>query len=446
MNRTSEIMWLSFVLCVLVVLGGVKLSRAQEVQVSGKLSPSDYLLGSQGDHQDPVFDKYRTIELDAKLGVGSDCGRVDFKSTLKASLSNVLDAKYFGDMGKDILGASPMLLTCYFSPTWCAILKHSQISAHYLSQMRLDQCSLIDKYTDSRTEDFYQERQACVRRSIDSNGGNLEQAMESCRGSSVYAADLTNWAGSKNGEKSSSNRLIESSAQWAGMNGPESRTTLDLLKSMVGDTIVSRGSVSVEYGPRSMPITPRTYLQSLETATHEKLCRNVVKRVLEANGKTSLDVLVTDDDLRAISPGTERPLVDRQTIRALAYMSPKQRDYACQKLSDAIAMTTFSRDINRSLDVLTTLSQNPNLPPQRKQELEQKRRALKEQIEVTLALQHQKNDPLNSVLSQVNETGSQLQNAAVGATLQSDAGIDSNRRARMKLMDCTDGIMCGEER
>jgi hypothetical protein len=63
------------------------------------------------------------------------------------------------------------------SPTWCAILKHTQVNANFLSQMRLDQCALIDKYTDSRTEDYYRERQDCVRQKIADNGGDLENAM-----------------------------------------------------------------------------------------------------------------------------------------------------------------------------------------------------------------------------------------------------------------------------
>lgn len=448
MRRYLAILWPGMILGLLLFISGFfGIARAEEYKYSGRLSPSDYLMGSQEQHRDPVFDKYRTIDLGVQLGVGSDCGRIDFKSTLRASLQNILDAKYFGDMGKDILAASPMLLTCYFSPTWCAILKHSQLNAHWLSQMRLDQCSLIDKYTDSRVDDFYQERQSCVRRAIEANGGNMEQAMESCRGSNVYQADLANWAGGKYGQKVSSNRLIDSSAKWAGLDGPEAKGTVDLLKSLVGDTIVSKGYVSVEYGPRSTPLTPRTYLASLEKASFDKLCGGIIKKVTDSNGTVSIDRLVTDDELQSLSPNTEQLLVDRQTIRSLAYMSPKQRGYACKKLSDAVAMTVFSTDVNRSLDVLTTLSQNPNLPPQRKQEITDKRKALKEQIEVTVELQHERSEPLNNVLSQINTEGRRLQSEAVAEDLTNDANSTGNRRADVNFMDCSDAVMCaGSER
>ena len=171
-----------------------------------ELSSHDYLLKDRG-RKDPVFDEYRKIELGLDLGIGSDCGKIDFQSSLKATLKNLLDTKYFGDMGKDILAGSPMLVTCYFSPTWCSILKHTRLNANFISQMRLDQCSIMDKYVDSRTEDFYQERQKCVHRALQSNGGNMENAMRSCGSKSVYDYDLANWAGNKDGEQTTTNKL-----------------------------------------------------------------------------------------------------------------------------------------------------------------------------------------------------------------------------------------------
>lgn len=442
MKRSYGFLWPTLILMALISLVGLKLIRADDFKFSSRLKPSDYLLGSQEQHRDPVFDKYRTVELGVNLGVGSDCGRIDFKTTLQSSLQNILDTKYFGSMGRDILAGSPMLLTCYFSPTWCAILKHSQVSAHWLSQLRLDQCSIIDKYTDSRVDDFYQERQSCVRKSIDKNGGNLEQALERCSGNNVWKGDLANWAGNKSGEKASINRLIESSAKWAGMDGPESKDTLGLLKSFVGDTVVSRGNVSVEYGPRQTPLTPGTYLQSLEKATYSKLCLGLVHKIEEAGDGVSLDRVIHEEDLKGISPNTDQLLVDRQTLRSLAYMSSKQRSRACKKLSDAIALTVFSTDVNRALDVLTTLSQNPNLPPNRKQEIETKRKALKDQIEMTVSLQRERNDPVNTVLSQINSEGQALQSEAVRAELSTDEQTTRTKRLQSDFMDCSDPMWC----
>lgn len=445
MVRISEIAWLGVVVCLMVFLlvsGHYAKADTTSYPASTRLYPSEYLLGSHDPRHDPVLDDARVIDLSAEVGIGSDCGRVDFGSTLRASLSNVLNTKYFGDMGKDILAASPMLLACYFSPTWCAILKHSQISAHWLSQMRLDQCSLIDKYTDSRVEDFYQARQACVRRSIDQNGGDLENAMQACNGNSLWQNDLANWAGPSAGGTATTNRLIDSSAQWAGMTSPDSRSSLDLVKALVGDTVVSHGTVGVEYGPHRSSLTPRTYLQSIDQTTYDKLCGGILKRIAEADPGAPLDQLFTDDDLRALSPGSDHLLVDRQTIRALVSIEPGRREMACRKLAHAVALTAFSTDINRSLDILSTLAQNPNLPDNRKREIRQKRQALKDQIELTTSLDRERNEPVNQILSQINDEGQRLETQAVHDVLTQDAEESQGNSFRQSLFDCSDNVMC----
>lgn len=417
-------------------------ASALDFRHSSRQSPGDYLLRSLDQHKDDVFDSYRTIDLGASIGIGSDCGRIDVTSTLRASLKNMLDAKYFANIGQNIIGSSPMLLACYFSPTWCAILKHSQVGAQYLSQMRLDQCAVIDKYVDSRVEEYYQERQSCVRKSIASSNGDMEQAMESCKGGNMWDVDLTNWAGKRNGEKVSSNKLLEASAKWAGFEGPEAGRSLDLVKALVGETVVSKGGVTVEYGPRQSALTPRTYLQSLEKSTYEQLCGKLVKRIQDAGPDTVPERLVSDSDLKALSPGFETPLIDRQTIRSLSLMSPFQRRQACKTLSDALSMTLFASDMNRSLDILTTLSQNPNLPPNRKQEIEQKRRALKDSLDAAVAMQKQRTNPINEALSKVNQSGAELYDQMTQQALSSDSDTEVSNRVRTQFMDCADGVMC----
>ena len=417
-------------------------AAAEHFRHSTRFAPGDYLLRSLDQHEDSIFDNYKTIDLGASIGVGSDCGRIDFTSTLRASLKNLLDTKYFANIGQNIIASSPMLLTCYFSPTWCAILKHSQVGAHYLSQMRLDQCAVIDKYVDSRVEDFYQERQGCVRKAIEGNGGDLEHAMESCQGN-MWNLDLTNWAGKRNGEKVASNKLLEASAKWAGLDGPEAGKSLDLVKALVGETVVSRGQVSIEYGPRQSALTPRTYLQSIEKDTYSYLCGRIVKRIEEAGDGVSPDRLVGDDELKAIGQEAGKQLVDRQTLRALSVMTPKQRREGCKALSDAVAMTIFSSNVSRSIDMLSTLSQNPNLPPNRKQEIEQKRRLLKESLDTTLTLQRQKNTPLNTTVSLINETGARIHDGLVRDALARDSDQEAAQRVQSQFMDCADGVLCG---
>ncbi len=408
---------------------------------STSISPSDYVLGSHGDRRSPIFDDYRQIEMGIDLGIGADCGRIDFKNTLRSTLKNVLDTKYLGDMGKDILAGSPLLLTCYFSPTWCAILKHSRIQANMVGQMRLNQCSLMDKYTDERVAEFYEERQECVRKENQKNGGDMEATMAKCGNRNMWSTATSNWAGSKNGQKADTNKLIDSSANWAGMTGKTAQKTIDLVKGLVGDTVIHKGSVSVEFGPEKVFTTPRHQLISAQKETYKKLCKDLISR-LEDDSSTSIDLAVSDSDLKEISGDLDEPLIDRQTIWSLMSMPYRQREMACRKISDGIGITRFAIEMNRAMDTITVLAQNPNLPESRKRELDRKRKALKDSVELTMDLYKEKNAPLNNVLSQVNNMGAKYMNKATETSLESEANRANTSYIKSVYMDCADGIMC----
>ncbi len=315
-----------------------------------------------------------------------------------------------------------------------------QVSANFLSQMRLNQCALIDKYTDSRTEDFYRERQDCVRKNIADNGGDLEKAMGSCQ--NVYQADLKNWAGTSSGNTSPTNKLIESSTKWAGLSGPEASRTTDLVKAFVGDTVISKGNVSVEYGSRQKALTPELHLKDLQSKMHQSLCSDILTRVDQDGGRRGIDQIVTDSELNALAPEAGEPLIDRQTIEALSYLPYHQRKAACKRLADTMSLTVFTKDVNRSVDVLAVATQNPNLPPERKLELEEKRRRLKESIDLTLELQRQRNDPLRNVLRDINNQGERYRDEYTGQMLRDDEGSIKAQRTRHSLIDCADGVMC----
>ncbi len=434
-----------FVLVSIYILFTSQLSLAQSSDFSyrnqSEFKPSDYLFQRQGLKKDPVFDEYRTVDLGLNLGIGSDCGRVDFRSTLQASLKNILDSRYFGDMGKDIMAASPMLLACYFSPTWCAILKHSQINANFMSQMRLNQCSLMDKYTDSRVQEFYEERQSCVHKEIDKNGGNIEAAMQACNSNRMWDTDLANWSGSKYGEKSKSNKLIESSARWAGFDNPETSNTVKLVKNLVGDTVVSRGKVSVEYGDKPFGITPRTHLAGIERDVKEKLCYQLLRKIDDA-GPGQTNSIIRSANLESITGEKDQLLLDRQTLRNLSVMPYRSRSLYCQRLASSIAVARFSEDMSRSLDVLALASQNPNLPQSRKKEIENKRDALKLSVQATLDLQRERNVPLNEVVSQINQEGENIHQVLSKDRLLQDQTEMESQSAKSHFFDCSDGVLC----
>ncbi|MBM4253418.1 MAG: hypothetical protein FJ146_15725 [Deltaproteobacteria bacterium] len=436
----APILWILMAVFVALGMTGIALAdNLKRYQSNQRLRSEDYMLKSFDEKHDAAFDgNPKIVDMNFNLGISSDCGNINFENTMKATLSNLLDAKYFGDVGKNIVASSPLLLACYASPTWCAILKHSQISADLLSQMRLDQCAMVDKYTDSRSEDYYRERQSCVHSAIKRADGNLETAMERCDGG--FDATLASWGG-KSGGSGGVNKLVESSAKWAGLTSEEASRVTDLTKAFVGDTVLSKGSIGVEYGSRRKPLTPESHLKELQADLHKRLCEEILVKATSGRfGYSGVD----DKELRELSKGLPEVAIDRDTVDALRQLPPAQRRLACKKLSDTTAVSIFTRDVNRSMDVLTVATQNPNLPPGRKEELEAKRRSLKESIDLTLELQRQRNEPLREVLREIHEQGEGFRGEYTRQALREDESAAGSSRARSTLTDCSDGVLCGK--
>jgi len=170
----------------------------------------------------------------------------------------------------------------------------------------------------------------------------------------------------------------------------------------------------------------------------------VVKK-LESSKQSAYGV--SDADLKTINGetgGAPGGPIDRQTLQSLLYMPYRTREVAMRKLSDALAMPTFTEKMDQSLDFMTRVTQNVHLPDNRKKEAEQKRKALKEQIEMTMLLEGQKSKPLNQVLAQINSEGEEYEGVAKNHRVKTNEAVRSNEGARSRLLDCSDGndIFC----
>ena len=107
-----------------------------------------------------------------------------------------------------------------------------------------------------------------------------------------------------------------------------------------------------------------------------------------------------------------------------------------------MSMQAFTRDMNRTIDVLTVAGQNPNLPPNRKLEIDQKRQSLKDQVDLTLKLRQEQAKPVGEVMQYITAEGLAAQDEAMRSNLanQSSAEFKSSHAARMN--DCADGLFC----
>ena len=91
---------------------------------SKALNSDDLLFKENSRNRDRVFTDYEIIDASVSLGVSSGgCGQINIGQTLRANLRNLLNEKTFQQMGSDLAGSSFMLLTCYWSPQLCSIMK-----------------------------------------------------------------------------------------------------------------------------------------------------------------------------------------------------------------------------------------------------------------------------------------------------------------------------------
>ena len=434
-----------FVLCSLspgALADGIGFNSGSQYYTRTQIKPQDYLFAPNPEHRNDLFETLKPVDLGVNLGVGSDCGKINIDGTMHAAFGKFLNGDYFKGLFTDILGSAPMLAACYMSPTWCSILKHTQLSANFLAQTRLNQCQIMDKYVDSRVEDYYRERQGCVHRAIESNGGDMESAMASCQ-NGVFQHKAGLWGGAGD-DPNSPNKLLADSTRWAGFSGAEGDRITGLLTSIVGDTVLVNGNVRVEYGPRSHAYSPRSYLLSMEDQISQSFCGKLLPEMATGTRYIPDDEIVRRIHSLPSAPGEdEAQILTPDLVRNLAYLPPRRRDRICLKLSQAMAMQGFTRDMNRSIDVLTVAAQNPNLPPNRKQEIEQKRLALKDQVDLTLKLRQEQSKPLGEVMQYISSEGIAAQDEATQTNLATETGIEAKVSHSARMNDCADGVFCG---
>jgi hypothetical protein len=411
-------------------------------ETTGRLKSQDYLFAPNPEQSNDLFDGLKPVEMGIDLGIGADCGKINVEGTLRSTFGKVLSGDYFKGLTQDILGSAPMLAACYMSPTWCSILKHTQLSANFLTQTRLNQCQIIDKYTDSRVEDYYRERQSCVHQAIQANGGDMDAALSSCQ-AGLFEGKVGKWAGASKDDPNKPNALIADSVTWAGFDGQEGMRITEVLKSMVGDTILAQGNVRVEYGSRTHPYSPRSYLISIQNQVQDRFCGKLLPEIAQGGSFVNdAEIQKQISALPTTSTEQEAEFLTPDLVRNLAYLPKIRRDRICQKLSQAMAMSAFTRDMNRSLDVLTAASQNPNLPPNRKQEIEGKRAQLKDQIDLTLRLRQEQSKPMGEVMQYIDQEGLAAQDDSIRANLSQESQFHSKQSHYERMNDCADGIFC----
>lgn len=384
------------------------------------------------------LDHYKVIDLSAKVEVGSSCGEMNIATNLQANLKDLLSDDFFKGVGNQIQSAGGMLALCYLSPSYCAIAKHMRMSSHFLSQLNLNSCALIDKYVDSRVADYDMSKQQCVRKKMSENGRDVKAALEEC-GNGL--SKLEDWAGGKNGPVKA-NTLIESTAKWAGLRGDDSERVIQMTKAFVGDTVVTDGKVSVEFGPKARLTTPREYISEESIEVAKKL-----NDLMQEIDRGEVQGAFSPSTRKKIAETFEKGLPDDvalEAVRKLYYMPNRSRRDAIRRLSQVVAANNVAQDAEKSLEVLALASRNPNLPPHRQKEAMELRQQLKDSLEATLELRKSGTEQLRTVLTSVQEDGFYYESRVTRRNLESQVSKTNQGKLREMFFDCSDSTFCNQ--
>lgn len=383
-----------------------------------------------------ALDRYKVIDLSANVEVGTSCGEMNIATNLQSNLKDLLGDDFFKGVGNQIQNAGGMLALCYLSPSYCAIAKHMRMSSHFLSQLNLDSCAMIDKYVDSRVADYDMSKQQCVRKKMSENGRDVKAALEEC---GQGTGKLEDWAGGKGGPVKA-NALIGSTAKWAGLKGDDTEKIIQMTKAFVGDTVVANGKAQVEFGPKSRLTTPREYISEESSVVAEKL--NDLMDDLEQNEVQGSFSLATRKKINDIFEKGLSQDVALESVRKLSYLPTRARREAVRRLSQVVAMNNVAQDAEKSLEVLALAVRNPNLPPHRQQEAIALREQLKDSLEMTLDMRKSGSDQLREVLGSIKDDGSFYESNVVRRNLEGHASKRNQGRLKEQFFDCSDSTFC----
>lgn len=382
----------------------------------------------QGSLQD-----YRIVDLSASVDVGSNCGQMNVGANLRANMKEFLNGDFFKGLGNQITDAGGLLALCYLSPAMCSITKNLRITSGLTSAMDLEACSLIEKYQDQQIAVYERERSQCVRSELKRNGNNVKEALKSC-GENSYENKIRDWAGGEN--QVPVNRLIESTAKWAGLTGNDAANTIELTKAFVGDTVIGKGGIDVDFGKRNRIYTPTDLIEDEQ--------KFIAKQLNDYLNYSSSSLGVKDEDVVKIFEDRIPLSTGRRIVQKLSYLPQADKEMFVQKISKAIATQSSVEKMEKSMELLQLASRNPNVPDAQRLEAKQLSEQLKSSLELSLRLKNSESESFEKTLSQAFNESQKYENWEFVDGLSSEKLNFDKKSLKSDFLDCTDRVFCSE--
>lgn len=377
--------------------------------------------------------EYRIVDLSASVDVGSNCGQMNVGANLRANMKEFLDGDFFKGMGNQITDAGGLLALCYLSPAMCSITKNLRITSGLTSAMDLEACSLIEKYQDQQIAVYERERSQCVRTELKRNGNNVKDALKTC-GENNYENKLKDWAGGEG--LVPMNRLIDSTAKWAGLNGDDAIKTIELTKAFVGDTVIGKGGVEVDFGARNRIYSPSDLIED-----ERKMIAQSLQNYFRYNS-TSWNV--KDEEAQKIFEDKIPLSAAKNIIQKLSYLPSRDRETGILKISKAIATQSSIEKLEKSMELLMLASRNPNVPDAQKLEAKNLSEQLKGSLELSLKVKNSEHDSFEKTLAQVSVESEKYENWEFLENVQTEKTNFGEKSLKTDFMDCSDKVFCSE--
>lgn len=374
------------------------------------------------------------VDFSAGVRNQGSCGAIDIRSSLDTTLKRYINQEMIKNMGMQILGSAPMLSLCYMSPSACSQLKHLEKQSAQLVNTRIDQCGIIEKHIDKRASASRQMHSDCVQSKLSRNGGDLEDAINSC--TKRTKGKLPDWDG--DGKENSRVALINDSKKWANIKSKKAVEAIEFAKKIVGDEIYeSSGEYKVDF--EETPQSIYSHRANLKSEIFKKLL-NLVYQIKTSRYQSSI-YRVTDNDLQEINSLLFNRKLTRGIIEDLSYIPDNKVELKLASFSEKLSNESILNKIDYAILHFPVLSANPNLGNEQRRSLIDKTTLL---VQMKKSLTFKSSESFNrqnnyeSTFDEIEQNKAQ----SIRKALSRGFGKENSISVENTLNDCADRVFC----
>lgn len=335
-------------------------------------------------------------QASAKANLSLGCSGFDFNASFLKQFSVEALKTDVTSQAQQLLGAAPLLLLDYASPTLADMLKHFQAIVNGKLGLAVMSCQDIENAVDDK---FDKMRKESEKQCIDDNSGmGVTAAVAYCKQQTDPFSFLKDIKGVPLMQGGQIN-VVADALQRLGVPNADANNTLKI----IGDTKITKGGYS-DVGQ----------VESYQTLVEQNKDQNMTNLLqLLVNYRNSRTVSSSDLD-QFSRPGVQ---VNQSFLDNLLILPDTKRTEAISKLSSYLAYVDADESYRAAIDKLNAAIGDPNTPETQKVILRDKRDIA--EYELTKAKAH-----YADLLS--------LKNTLAGITSDSDT-------ARQELVDSVDG-------